>query len=88
MTRQNSEDRILQEIRIIQDDVKCLFELRGEMKNIRGSLERIETQTTRTNGRVDTHDALLNQYNGALKIMYIVIVLIAIPALIAFFRGN
>lgn len=87
MARQTSEERLLQEIRIIQDDVKGLIELRGEFKNVRATLERIETQTTRTNGRVDGHDAQLNQYKGALWILYIVVVLIAVPILIDFFGG-
>ena len=69
MPRQSSQQMIVEELRIIQNDVKGLSQFRGDIKRIEDTLIRIETQVTRTNGRVSGLENWRNRILGAVGVI-------------------
>jgi ribosomal 50S subunit-associated protein YjgA (DUF615 family) len=60
---------IVEELRIIQNDVKGLSEFRGDVRRIEETLVRIEKQVTTTNGRVNNLETWRNRIIGAVSVI-------------------
>ena len=69
MPRQSSQQMIVEELRIIQNDVKGLSQFRGDIGRIEDILTRIETQVVKTNGRVGNLEAWRNRMVGAIGVL-------------------
>jgi predicted nuclease with TOPRIM domain len=84
MPRTNSnQDLLMEELRTIQ----------SEMKSANMKLERLSviadstlSQTTKTNGRVNKLEERMNVHRGGLMVAYVIIVLIAVPLMIAWIK--
>jgi hypothetical protein len=77
MPRQSSQQMIVEELRIIQNDVKGLVEFRGDVRRIEETLVRIEKQVVKTNGRVGSLEAWRNRIVGAVGVLSGVLTYIA-----------
>jgi len=69
MPRQSSQQMIVEELRIIQNDVKGLAQFSNDVKRIEQTLIRIEMQVTKTNGRVSNLEAWRNRIIGAVGVI-------------------
>lgn len=72
-TPSSRQNMIIDELRIIQNDVKDLSSFKGDVKSINESLKRIETQVNKTNGRVSGLENWRNRIVGAMGIVGLLI---------------
>lgn len=67
--KNSNQDMIIEELRLIQSDVKEIAAVKGDIKRIEEVLIRIETQVTKTNGRVSSLEAWRNRIVGAMGVI-------------------
>lgn len=81
MPRTSVQDVLLEEIRSLREDSKNHTVL---LAKVATTMEAVEVQTTKTNGRVNDHEKILNQQRGWIKAIILVgsIILTLIPIII------
>ncbi len=83
MTRTSIQDVLLDEVKEQRKDAQ---EIRDILTEAVTTLRDIKEQTTKTNGRVTKVEARLNFQRGGLFVAYIILVVIAVPLLIAWIK--
>lgn len=83
MPRTSIQDVLLDEVKEQRKDSQ---EIRDILTEAVTTLRDIKEQTTKTNGRVNRLEEQVNFHRGGIVVAYIIIVLVAIPVLIAWIK--
>lgn len=83
MARKSVQDILLDEITQLREESQKQSTILTRVSTV---LDSIETQTTKTNGRVNRLEEQVNFHRGGIVVAYIIIVLVAIPVLIAWIK--
>ena len=78
-----NQDIILEELRIIQEEMKANNILLAKLST---TVESIDVQTTKTNGRVNRLEERVNIHRGGIYVAYVIMAIIVLPLIIAWIK--
>ena len=78
-----NQDIILEELRIIQSEMKSANTTLAKLST---TVESIDVQTTKTNGRVNRLEERVNIHRGGIYVAYVIMAIIVLPLIIAWIK--